>query len=395
MTSTNSLMCPLLWQHMCINTDGSLAPCCEITKFDEPLNPKQSLSVAYNSSNFKNIRRSMLENKTNPHCDKVCYSEERKGNTSKRLYEIKRYEKKFGVAFSGYETEEGSLKDINYLDFKPSNYCNSKCVMCNNNRSSKYATESKKHKGYTGPILVGGWYYDNQHKIEPLYDNVWRFKLNGGETTVMPEFEPIIRSVSEVKHNDTNLILNINNTVDITQYDEYLSKVKNISLVSSIEGWHTVNEYIRFPGDWQTIYRNIKTFDAWAQNKHNVDCSFGMTVMSLNYLDFPLTVQKLEQEFPNWSFDVYILNQPKQLLVPGLTNEQLQLGLERMEKVYPTLKQSTQNKLAHSLKYYRDVVKTGTNEKTRQRLKDYVQYIDNARNINIKNYIPELQINTE
>ena len=117
--------------------------------------------------------------------------------------------------------------------------------------------------------------------------------------------------------------------------------------------------------------------------------------MSLNYLDFPLTVQKLEQEFPNWSFDVYILNQPKQLLVPGLTNEQLQLGLERMEKVYPTLKQSTQNKLAHSLKYYRDVVKTGTNEKTRQRLKDYVQYIDNARNINIKNYIPELQINTE
>ncbi len=385
-------MCPLLWQHLCINTDGSPSPCCEVTKFDKPLDPRESLTVAYNSDNFKDVRRRMLAGQTNPHCDKVCYSEERKGNTSKRLYEISRYEKKFGIAFSGYETEQGDINDINYLDFKPSNYCNSKCVMCNNNRSSKYASESKKHKGYTGPVLVGGWYYDNQHKIEPLYDNVWRFKLNGGETTVMPEFETIIKSVGKANNNSTNLILNINNTVDITQYDEYLSNVKNISLVSSIEGWHTVNEYIRFPGDWQTIYSNLKTFDAWAQTKHNIDCSFGMTVMSLNYLDFPLTVQKLAQEFPNWRFDIYILNQPKQLLVPGLTNEQLQLGLQRMEQVYATLDQQTQKDLTHTLKYYKDVASWGSNKTTRQMLKEYVQYIDKARNININNYIPELQI---
>jgi len=392
MTNTDSLMCPLLWQHLCINTDGSPSPCCEVTKFDKPLDPRESLTVAYNSDNFKDVRRRMLAGQTNPHCDKVCYSEERKGNTSKRLYEISRYEKKFGIAFSGYETEQGDINDINYLDFKPSNYCNSKCVMCNNNRSSKYASESKKHKGYTGPVLVGGWYYDNQHKIEPLYDNVWRFKLNGGETTVMPEFETIIKSVGKANNNSTNLILNINNTVDITQYDEYLSNVKNISLVSSIEGWHTVNEYIRFPGDWQTIYSNLKTFDAWAQTKHNIDCSFGMTVMSLNYLDFPLTVQKLAQEFPNWRFDIYILNQPKQLLVPGLTNEQLQLGLQRMEQVYATLDQQTQKDLTHTLKYYKDVASWGSNKTTRQMLKEYVQYIDKARNININNYIPELQI---
>ena len=55
---------------------------------------------------------------------------------------------------------------------------------------------------------------------------------------------------------------------------------------------------------------------------------------------------------------MYILNQST-VISPGLTNEQLQLGLERMKK-YITLKQSTQNKLAPSLKYYRDVVKTGT-----------------------------------
>lgn len=389
------LMCPLLWQHLCVNTDGSLAPCCELTKFDKPLNPKESLQVAYNTDKFKDIRRRMLAGETNKHCDRICYSQERTGNISKRLREIKHYEKKYGVAFSGYESEQGNIKEINYLDFKPSNYCNSKCVMCNNNRSSQYALESKKNKGYEGPVLVGGWYEENKHKIEPLYDNVWRFKINGGETTVMPEFETIISAVGDAPNTDTHLILNINNTVDITKYDEHLSKVKRINLVSSIEGWESVNEYIRFPGKWDNIYNNLKTFDAWAQTKGKlVECYFGMVIMSLNYQQFPLTVQKLEQEFPRWGFDIHIINQPKQLMVKGLTQEQLELGLERMESVYPTLTERTQRKMTHGLNYYRDAVKQGTDNNTRQMLKDYVQYIDSARNININNYIPELQINT-
>ena len=79
-------------------------------------------------------------------------------------------------------------------------------------------------------------------------------------------------------------------------------------------------------------------------------------------------------------------------MVKGLTQEQLELGLERMESITPT--ERTQRKMTHGLNYYRDAVKQGTDNNTRQMLKDYVQYIDSARNININNYIPELQINT-
>ena len=325
-------------------------------------------------------------------CIRDSYSEERSGNISKRLREIKQYEKHWGIAFTGYEQETADIKDINYLDFKPSNYCNSKCVMCNNNRSSQYALESKKHKGYTGPILVGDWYNDNKHKIEPLYDNVWRFKLNGGETTVMPEFAPIIEAVAKANSPKSHLILNINNTVDITKYHDYLKQVKRISVVHSIEGWGTVNEYIRYPGKWNIILENIKRMDQYQKENKNVECYFGMTVMSLNYLDFPNTVKQLQSYFPNIGFDVYHLNQPKQLLVQGLTNEQLQLGLRRMEQVYATLDQQIQKDLTHTLKYYKDVASWGSNKTTRQMLKQYVQYIDKARNININNYIPELQL---
>ena len=132
--------------------------------------------------------------------------------------------------------------------------------------------------------------------------------------------------------------------------------------------------------------------DQYQKENSNVECYFGMTVMSLNYLDFPQTIKQLQSHFPNIGFDVYHLNQPKQLLVQGLTNEQLQLGLQRMEEVYATLDQQIQKDLAYTLKYYKDVASWGSNKTTRQMLKEYVQYIDKARNININNYIPELQI---
>ena len=103
---------------------------------------------------------------------------------------------------------------------------------------------------------------------------------------------------------------------------------------------------------------------------------------------------KTRTRVSRWGFDIHIINQPKQLMVKGLTQEQLELGLERMESVYPTLTERTQRKMTHGLNYYRDAVKQGTDNNTRQMLKDYVQYIDSARNININNYIPELQINT-
>ena len=63
-----------------------------------------------------------------------------------------------------------------------------------------------------------------------------------------------------------------------------------------------------------------------------------------------------------------------------------------MEEVYATLDQQIQKDLAYTLKYYKDVASWGSNKTTRQMLKEYVQYIDKARNININNYIPELQI---
>lgn len=387
--------CPLLWKHICVNTNGSLSPCCEITKFDSPMEVQESLSEAYNKPQFKRLRQQMLDGESNEHCERICYKRERQGFTSKRLSEIAKYEKKFGTAFTGKETTHGDIDEVNYLDVKPSNFCNSKCVMCNNNRSSQFALESKKHRDYKGPIVIGGWYPDNSYKFQDIYKRVWRYKINGGETSVMPELEQILKEVAEGESPNSQLVLNINNTFDITKFDNYLQRVNRVSIGHSIEGWGTVNDYIRYPAQWNSILPNLKKFHAYAQENKSVDSSLIMCIMSLNYLDFPNALLKMHKEFPSFDFHVEPLHQPRQLRVNGLTRSQLELGLFRLNMVLRELPEHITSKLENIKRFYQQSAEQGTNQETRTKLIEYCSHMDHVRGINIQNYIPELQLNTQ
>lgn len=381
-------LCPLLWKHLCVNTNGSLSPCCEFSStFDKPLNPTKSLREEINSENFLQLRQDMLDGKANSVCDRICYKKEQQGFDSKRLHEIKKYEDEYGAAFTGNETAHANVEDIDYLDIKPSNFCNSKCVMCNSNRSSQYALESKKHRNYTGPIIVGGWYNDNKHKIEPIYKKVWRFKINGGETSVMPELEEILKGVAEGKSKRAIVILNINNTFDITKYHEHLKEVHHVSIVHSIEDYGKANEYIRYPAKWNTVYDNLKTIYQYTQDNNNVISTFGILVLSLNFKTFPYLVEKLHNEFPKNLYYFGHIHQPQGFLVSGLTQIELEQGLKNLEDVMSRLPKDLNNSLKNTHIFYKNAVENGTDFKVRQKMLDTIRHFDRVRNISIEDYI--------
>ena len=225
MNHKNHKICPLLWKHLCINTDGGLSPCCEISQF-QTVDLEKDLQSLYNTKEFQTMRSAMLSNQSTPYCEKICYSKEKQGIKSKRLAEIEKYEKHLPSVIADSTQTEVSLSEIVDIDIKPSNYCNSRCVMCNSNRSSQYANESKLHNAYKGPVLVGGWYASYKDQLEELYPTLYSLKINGGETTVMPEFSQVLESI---KGNDElRLSLNINNTIDITKYIDIFSSLKRV-----------------------------------------------------------------------------------------------------------------------------------------------------------------------
>lgn len=384
-------LCPLLWKHLCVNTTGSLKPCCEFPaqKGDSSviLDPNRKLEEEFNSDYFVSIRQAMLDGDSYEMCDKICYQKEKQGYTSKRLHEIQKYEKEVGQAFTGNETSVADINDIDYLDLKPSNFCNSKCVMCNNNRSSQFAVESKKFRNYEGPTIVGGWYEKNKHKIEPLYKDLRLFKLNGGETSVMPEFEEIVKGVAKAKSKRTLLILNINNTVDLTEYHEYLKDIHSISIVHSIEGYGKENEYIRFPANWDLVYENIKKMYEYSQENTNIITVFGMLVMSLNYKTFPFAIEKLHNEFPKAGYYIGHIRQPEPWLVNGLTEKELEEGLHNLETVIDRLPKKLNDKLKDTHLFYKEAVRKGSSRRIRRQMQEAIRHLAKIRNLNIKDYI--------
>lgn len=386
MNHKNHKICPLLWKHLCINTDGGLSPCCEISKFQK-VNLKKDLQSLYNTDNFQKIRNAMLSNQSNPYCEKICYSKEKQGIKSKRLVEIEKYEKHFPFVFSNTKSAQVSLSEIKDIDIKPSNYCNSRCVMCNNNRSSQYANESKLHNEYKGPVLVGGWYNSYRKQLEELYPNLYSLKINGGETTVMPEFPLVLNSIKS--NNNLKLSLNINNTIDITKYIDVFSTLKRVDIDCSVEGYGKNNEYIRYPANWKTVYENLKKINELVGKYRNINASFCMTILSLNYVSWPNDFYQLIKEFSNFEKKtfVYFITQPESLLIQGLPQQMLDKGYQNilsLKSKFPELDDDI-------VKTYKQYAKNGQDVLVTKKLVNYIKYIDSARNIDIKKYIPEIE----
>jgi hypothetical protein len=203
----------------------------------------------------------------------------------------------------------------------------------------------------------------------------------------MPEFPIILESVRDNKN--LKLQLNINNTIDITKYIDIFSSLKKVTIDCSVEGYGSNNEYIRYPANWNTVYNNLKKINDLAGQYKNISASFCMTIMSLNYFSWPNHFYQLITEFDNFDKDpfVYFITQPESLLIQGLPQNMLDQGYQNilnLKSKFPTLN----NNIVNTYKQYAE---RGQDKLIKSKLIDYIAYIDKARNINIKNYIPEIE----
>jgi hypothetical protein len=111
--------------------------------------------------------------------------------------------------------------------------------------------------------------------------------------------------------------------------------------------------------------------------------------MSLNYFSWPNHFYQLITEFDNFDKDpfVYFITQPESLLIQGLPQNMLDQGYQNilnLKSKFPTLN----NNIVNTYKQYAE---RGQDKLIKSKLIDYIAYIDKARNINIKNYIPEIE----
>jgi radical SAM protein with 4Fe4S-binding SPASM domain len=262
-----SNFCPAPWMHLHIINDGRAFPCCQT-----PLENKHSfgnvknntLLEILNSDNAKQMRLNMLKGDPLPSSCERCTSKEVVGMNSMRTGLVSGYGKDT-QSFINKTNADGSLDELElqYWDFRFSNYCNLSCRTCGPIFSTSWAKDAKiiwssENKQQTLIDLKDADLFWND--ITNHIDSVQEIHFAGGEPVIMEEHWQMIDLLLEKRLFNTRLRYSTNATVLTYKGRNILDVWKqftNVHVSLSIDGVNDAFEYIRNRGVWNTTKENL------------------------------------------------------------------------------------------------------------------------------------------
>ena len=263
-SSENKSFCALAWVHVAADTDGSIKPCCVSTDFIKKENGENynlgydSLADIYNSSSYVQLRQDMIDGKHIDGCNR-CYSQESSGTKSYR----QQYNEQYPIVSKDIVVDPV----IKYFDLRFGNLCNLNCRSCSPKASSQLSKEValmdkqilKFHQPFTEDI--NSWYQTKTYEdnLEQQLHNVDTFYLTGGEPTLVEQnFQLMQLLIDRGLSKNVTIKLNSNMTNDKPGFFELLKEFKKVIFLASVDGYGSMQEYLRYPSKWSRIDKNIK-----------------------------------------------------------------------------------------------------------------------------------------
>jgi sulfatase maturation enzyme AslB (radical SAM superfamily) len=145
------------------------------------------------------------------------------------------------------------------------NFCNSACIFCRPESSSRLASEWKKI-GFISEMPPANWSDDPllvQKFINTLTKSphIQYLHFIGGETLITPAFKIILTALIDANLNKT---ATIGFTTNLSTWDdsivELLKQFNGVNIGFSIESFSIVNDYVRWPVCLPTVFENL---DRW------------------------------------------------------------------------------------------------------------------------------------
>ena len=210
----------------------------------------------------------MLAGETVPGCVQ-CQQLESYGKESKRIITNRRFSDRLE------QTEVIVKPNIEYFDLRFGNLCNLKCRSCmplNSSQLDKQVLEHPELKKFydISGYNINDWYetaiFDNN--VFSNLENIRLLYITGGEPTLIKKnFELLEKLINEGYSKNISLLLNSNLTNDKTTFFDLISQFKNVTFFASVDGYGPVQEYLRYPSNWEQIDKNInKLVDRQADN---------------------------------------------------------------------------------------------------------------------------------
>lgn len=289
MKTTGSLrsmnnFCVLPFNSISISTTGNLRQCCN--GGDHPYNlfvQKLTVDQILNNSKSQAIRSSFLKDEKDPACSR-CWGIEEIGNRSFRHVANDDLDHGFHSNTPINMNSTINFEDLQYIDITLGNKCNLACRMCNPTSSSLLAKQLKEFNMYRGDEFID-FSRESKDKILDLIfksKNLNSIYMLGGEPLINEFHDEIVELlVQQDRAKNIKIHYSTNLQIDIEKYLPLWSQFKFIDLNASIDGTHETYEYIRWPGKWEKVFKNLKKTAEFKKEGHFLP-TIATTVQNLN-----------------------------------------------------------------------------------------------------------------
>jgi len=268
-----------------LDTDGQIATCCAI-KSKTAFNIKtHSFKDFWDSDDRKKLVESFLKNQQPKECQQ-CWHDEERGFKSERQFANTEYR------VIGNKSPVEYLKLINKneiphpedYNMNLTNLCNLKCYMCSGKSSSKLLIENNA----LGIQKLNQNDYDiSNDRLDAMIEqivhhNVTTITLQGGEPLMNPK---IINLLEKLSNKSTAKKIKIWITTNGTMYTDkicaILGNFSKVKIIFSIDGIGRLNDYLRFPSNFDSIKFNLTEYK---KKLKNATYMITFTVQNINLL---------------------------------------------------------------------------------------------------------------
>ena len=316
----NGSICAYPWAHMTTAINGEMIICCNtygqgsILKDDG--GPWKLADITtpltyFNSTHFKQIRLEMLRGEKPSICQR-CYDIEESGGNSVRLFTHREHNLQELIDNTNIDTGELESIQLASAHFMWSNKCNLKCKMCHPAASNQLTQEFLKMNLISSSteydeINIGWDFEKNKKVLEDISQYIRILNVTGGEPLINNDFLNYCQYLIDSEYaKNINLSFHTNLTVLPEKFVSLCDKFKSVTVKISIDAIGNDYEYIRYPGKWSIIDKNIKELENISKELSNIGIETHTVFSSFNAHAIPALIKYMSQfdsktfnSFPN------------------------------------------------------------------------------------------------
>lgn len=387
-----SNLCILPWISIEATSLGAVRPCCladtELTHNGQKLTASDGLKQAYYSDSMNMLRQEFLAGEKPAMCRR-CWAEEDAGMTSKRQWNLIKFNKKLNLI----NWNAPSIDQLWFLDLKLGTICNLKCRICGTWSSSKWAQEDierqsrgdKKTTPAYKQLKLGEWPRRAPafwSELETLLPNVEYFEFTGGEPFLIQEHIDLLQRAVDLGYSkNISIHYNSNGTVWTAKLEELWQHFKKVEIAFSIDNIGKRFELERSGANWDEVCQNIESAKQFRKRSNNIHLQVCTTVNIQNVFYLRDICSWLEaQKFDSVHFN--ILHDPEFMCIATMPAAAKAVVIDQLQF-------AKDNMFRADIEAIIKFIQNGK-ESSGEKFRAFMRQVDSARGENFADTHPEI-----